>query len=157
MNPYQSSQDSIPPPHSGSSFYTPTTSSQPQSGMTNTDGIDVHLQPGVAPMMNAVAGGSMPDGLDSRAQQTNPLTPNHYHDHGQDLNAQYGTPDTSMDASANSRKRTKVSRACDECRRKKIKCDADQTAEDQPCSNCKRVNASCGFSRVPLKRGPSKG
>lgn len=55
------------------------------------------------------------------------------------------------------RKRSKVSRACDECRRKKIKCDAQSDATDQPCSNCRRSNAQCLFSRVPQKRGPSKG
>jgi hypothetical protein len=55
------------------------------------------------------------------------------------------------------RKRSKVSRACDECRRKKIKCDAQSEAHEQPCSNCRRSNAQCLFSRVPQKRGPSKG
>ncbi|KAK3902679.1 glucose transport transcription regulator RGT1 [Staphylotrichum tortipilum] len=56
------------------------------------------------------------------------------------------------------RKRSKVSRACDECRRKKIKCDAQSVdATEQPCSNCRRSNAQCLFSRVPQKRGPSKG
>ncbi|KAK3349289.1 hypothetical protein B0T25DRAFT_457525 [Lasiosphaeria hispida] len=55
------------------------------------------------------------------------------------------------------RKRSKVSRACDECRRKKIKCDAQSEASEQPCSNCRRSSAQCLFSRVPQKRGPSKG
>jgi hypothetical protein len=55
------------------------------------------------------------------------------------------------------RKRSKVSRACDECRRKKIKCDAQSELVEQPCSNCRRSNAQCLFSRVPQKRGPSKG
>ncbi|KAK3303247.1 uncharacterized protein B0T15DRAFT_401872 [Chaetomium strumarium] len=55
------------------------------------------------------------------------------------------------------RKRTKVSRACDECRRKKIKCDAQSEASEEACSNCRRSNTQCLFSRVPQKRGPSKG
>jgi hypothetical protein len=55
------------------------------------------------------------------------------------------------------RKRSKVSRACDECRRKKIKCDAMSEGGEEPCSNCRRSNARCLFSRVPQKRGPSKG
>nr|CDP28281.1 Putative protein of unknown function [Podospora anserina S mat+] len=55
------------------------------------------------------------------------------------------------------RKRSKVSRACDECRRKKIKCDAQSEASEQACSNCRRSSAQCLFSRVPQKRGPSKG
>ncbi|KAL2162235.1 hypothetical protein VTH06DRAFT_7148 [Thermothelomyces fergusii] len=65
---------------------------------------------------------------------------------------QYQLPDATPP-----RKRSKVSRACDECRRKKIKCDAQSDAADQPCSNCRRANAQCLFSRVPQKRGPSKG
>ena len=55
------------------------------------------------------------------------------------------------------RKRSKVSRACDECRRKKVKCDAVSEAGDEACSNCRRSNVRCLFSRVPQKRGPSKG
>lgn len=55
------------------------------------------------------------------------------------------------------RKRSKVSRACDECRRKKIKCDAQSDSGDTPCSSCARASIRCLFSRVPQKRGPSKG
>lgn len=55
------------------------------------------------------------------------------------------------------RKRSKVSRACDECRRKKIKCDATSESGEEICSNCRRSNVRCMFSRVPQKRGPSKG
>ncbi|EFW21768.1 Glucose-responsive transcription factor [Coccidioides posadasii str. Silveira] len=55
------------------------------------------------------------------------------------------------------RKRTKVSRACDECRRKKVRCDATSEAGVDMCSNCRRTNSTCEFSRVPMKRGPSKG
>lgn len=55
------------------------------------------------------------------------------------------------------RKRSKVSRACDECRRKKVKCDAQVDVGDAVCSGCRRANIPCLFSRVPQKRGPSKG
>lgn len=61
------------------------------------------------------------------------------------------------DGSVAPRKRSKVSRACDECRRKKIRCDATGEAGDEQCSNCRRTSARCQFSRVPMKRGPSKG
>ncbi|KAI5370638.1 putative zn(2)-C6 fungal-type DNA-binding domain-containing protein [Septoria linicola] len=54
-------------------------------------------------------------------------------------------------------KRTKVSRACDECRRKKIRCDAIDETGNVPCTNCARTAAVCAFSRQPMKRGPSKG
>lgn len=55
------------------------------------------------------------------------------------------------------RKRSKVSRACDECRRKKIKCSSNEPGNEEMCSNCKRVGVTCQFSRQPMKRGPSKG
>lgn len=55
------------------------------------------------------------------------------------------------------RKRSKVSRACDECRRKKVKCDATTDTGEVTCSNCTRTETTCLFSRVPQKRGPSKG
>ncbi|KAF1956915.1 hypothetical protein CC80DRAFT_504024 [Byssothecium circinans] len=84
----------------------------------------------------------------------------------EDHNA-YGDPDSA------SRKRSKVSRACDECRRKKvrprrpangvhiayrqIRCDATSENGPEACSSCKRTGARCQFSRQPMKRGPSKG
>ncbi|OJI98450.1 hypothetical protein ASPVEDRAFT_80099 [Aspergillus versicolor CBS 583.65] len=55
------------------------------------------------------------------------------------------------------RKRTKISRACDECRRKKVRCDASSETGVETCSNCRRLGVVCQFSRVPMKRGPSKG
>lgn len=64
-----------------------------------------------------------------------------------------GSPDEGVQP----RKRSKVSRACDECRRKKIKCDAPSEQPELPCSNCRRSSVTCQFSRVPQKRGPSKG
>ncbi|KAK3701778.1 Glucose-responsive transcription factor [Vermiconidia calcicola] len=53
--------------------------------------------------------------------------------------------------------RTKVSRACDECRRKKIRCDAVDETGNTPCTSCVRTQTTCAFSRQPMKRGPSKG
>ena len=53
--------------------------------------------------------------------------------------------------------RTKVSRACDECRRKKIRCDALDETGSAPCTSCARTGTKCAFSRQPMKRGPSKG
>lgn len=53
------------------------------------------------------------------------------------------------------KKRTKASRACDQCRKKKIKCDYNELKSI--CGYCERNNENCSFIRVPLKRGPSKG
>lgn len=60
-------------------------------------------------------------------------------------------------SSSRQKERSKVSRACDECRRKKIRCDAVDETATLACTNCVRTSASCTFSRQPLKRGPSKG
>lgn len=54
-----------------------------------------------------------------------------------------------------SKKRTKASRACDQCRKRKIKCDFSE--EKGICTSCSKNADRCAFDRVPLKRGPSKG
>ncbi|KAB8345906.1 hypothetical protein FH972_022961 [Carpinus fangiana] len=87
------------------------------------------------------------DPAQQQQQQHTPHAPQ-----GMPLNAYVeDTPDSAT------RKRSKVSRACDECRRKKIRCDATLEQPDDPCSNCKRTRTICQFSRQPMKRGPSKG
>lgn len=69
-----------------------------------------------------------------------------------------GSPETGPSHSVREKApRTKVSRACDECRRKKIRCDALDETGTAPCSHCSRSGLNCAFSRQPLKRGPSKG
>lgn len=59
------------------------------------------------------------------------------------------------------RKRSKVSRACDACRRRKVRCDAQWSSTLQSvtkfCGNCVKNGDECTFLRIPLKRGPSKG
>ncbi|KAI8387039.1 fungal-specific transcription factor domain-containing protein [Blakeslea trispora] len=48
-------------------------------------------------------------------------------------------------------KRNKVSRACDECRKRKVRCDGAQ-----PCARCQKSSTECVFSNVTPKRGPPK-
>ncbi|KAH7322835.1 fungal-specific transcription factor domain-containing protein [Stachybotrys elegans] len=43
-------------------------------------------------------------------------------------------------------KRRRISRACDDCRRKKIKCDGKQ-----PCSSCAEFNSECTY-QIPSRR-----
>lgn len=147
------------------SFY--STSGQQQTGVPNPDDLQLtaQLSRGLEPIMNASSGGNMSDSQDPRGPSQG--TVNHQYDGslshsgamqsvhspmGQ-MGGDYGTPDVSMTP----RKRSKVSRACDECRRKKIRCDATGESDNEQCSNCKRVGTNCQFSRVPMKRGPSKG
>ncbi|KAI8382278.1 fungal-specific transcription factor domain-containing protein [Blakeslea trispora] len=54
-------------------------------------------------------------------------------------------------ASLGGSKRIKISRACDECRKRKVKCDGVQ-----PCSRCRKSNTECVFAKLPPKRGPPK-
>ncbi|CAO3585913.1 unnamed protein product [Absidia cylindrospora] len=51
-------------------------------------------------------------------------------------------------------KRTRVSRACNFCRRKKIKCDIDK---QYPCSSCVQYCCDCTSNDSPKKRPPPKG
>ncbi|CAD0047350.1 unnamed protein product [Aureobasidium pullulans] len=93
-----------------------------------------------------------PPSVPSQPQHTSPsqraVIPDSFAEHPQ-------SPPPGQPATDNNRdKRSKVSRACDECRRKKIRCDA--LNEHEICTNCKRSNSACAFSRQPLKRGPSK-
>ncbi|KAL9063205.1 MAG: hypothetical protein Q9157_008352 [Trypethelium eluteriae] len=78
------------------------------------------------------------------------------HAHAQYI-AQQSPHEDSIDGPGSSKKRAKATRACDECRRKKIKCDAVNESGEIPCSNCKRTTAHCLFTRNPQKRGPNKG
>ncbi|KAK0457309.1 fungal-specific transcription factor domain-containing protein [Desarmillaria tabescens] len=52
-------------------------------------------------------------------------------------------------------KKRRVQRACDLCRRKKIRCDAMSMA-DQRCSICLAANVSCTYLEEAKKKGPSK-
>ncbi|KAG9304377.1 hypothetical protein G9A89_019939 [Geosiphon pyriformis] len=50
-------------------------------------------------------------------------------------------------------KRQRVSKACDTCRRKKVKCDGVQPR----CGNCGAFNFDCTYNDTTKKRGPPKG
>ncbi|KAH7929532.1 hypothetical protein BV22DRAFT_1116792 [Leucogyrophana mollusca] len=50
----------------------------------------------------------------------------------------------------------KVARACDTCRRKKIRCDGSQL-RNQPCSNCVAFQYHCTYIEMAKRRGPPKG
>ncbi|KAI8370766.1 fungal-specific transcription factor domain-containing protein [Choanephora cucurbitarum] len=50
-------------------------------------------------------------------------------------------------------KRQRVSKACEQCRRKKVKCDGAQAV----CSNCASANLPCTYKESTKKRGPPKG
>lgn len=149
-------------------FYTGNTQQQP--GMRDADDLQLtaQLSRGLAPIMSSNPGGSMVEGQEQRIPSQGNI--NHQYEPEQEqqshvghiptsqspmepMGGQYGQPEGSMAG----RKRSKVSRACDECRRKKIRCDATGEPGNEQCSSCKRVSATCQFSRVPMKRGPSKG
>ncbi|MCJ1312496.1 hypothetical protein MMC25_006170 [Agyrium rufum] len=59
-----------------------------------------------------------------------------------------GMGDESQDA-----KRRRIARACDMCRKKKIKCDGKMPA----CSHCLNYKTECIFTQVEKKRNPPKG
>ncbi|KAI8986988.1 fungal-specific transcription factor domain-containing protein [Pilobolus umbonatus] len=50
-------------------------------------------------------------------------------------------------------KRQRVSKACEQCRRKKVKCDGNSPY----CNNCVNLNLQCTYKESTKKRGPPKG
>jgi hypothetical protein len=148
----------------GGPFYSSAPSQQHPASSADDLQLSAQISRGLAPIMNAGPGSSAPENQGSRAQGVN-----HQYEHEQDPRRQVhmqlhdspmdqmGGQYNAQDGSLAPRKRSKVSRACDECRRKKIRCDATGDIGDEQCSSCKRVGTRCQFSRVPMKRGPSKG
>ncbi|PPQ70674.1 hypothetical protein CVT26_014613 [Gymnopilus dilepis] len=53
-------------------------------------------------------------------------------------------------------KKRRIQRACDICRRKKIRCDGVQMPGNR-CSNCVSYNFECTYVEAAKKRGPPKG
>ncbi|RKP35442.1 hypothetical protein BJ085DRAFT_7887, partial [Dimargaris cristalligena] len=49
--------------------------------------------------------------------------------------------------------RQRVSRACDACRKKKVKCDGVSPI----CTNCQLLENVCTYKDTAKKRGPPKG
>lgn len=147
----------------GGPFYSNNSQNQQQSDLPNPDELQLTAQ--LTSMMSVAPNGTIPDNQASQVQSHGNAGHQYENEHDQNahlqsasgsldqLRSQYGAPDGMLAP----RKRTKVSRACDECRRKKIRCDATTDQTNENCSNCKRVGARCQFSRVPMKRGPSKG
>lgn len=148
---------------SGGPFYSPgnNNNNNQHQRLSNPDDLQLaaQLTRGLDPGIGGASERALQDASDT-AIQTNAM-----HQYAQDQqihpqmtpggmdHGQYSMGDASMAP----RKRSKVSRACDECRRKKIRCDATSESGDEQCSSCKRVGTRCQFSRVPMKRGPSKG
>ncbi|KAI9679816.1 MAG: hypothetical protein M1817_004830 [Caeruleum heppii] len=59
----------------------------------------------------------------------------------------------SADDASNEAKRRRIARACDMCRKKKIKCDGKMPA----CTHCINYKTECIFTQVEKKRSPPKG
>ncbi|KAF7861969.1 hypothetical protein EAF04_007850 [Stromatinia cepivora] len=159
----------------GGPFYGPTSSNQHQhqhqQPLSTPDELqlaeqlsaDAQLSRSMQPNMGANRG--MSENPDPRGQGNINLNHQYQPDHqmhGGHTPMSHGLMDVGPQYDEDSispagRKRSKVSRACDECRRKKIRCNANEPGNEDICSNCKRVGVSCQFSRQPMKRGPSKG
>ncbi|KZT53528.1 hypothetical protein CALCODRAFT_50026 [Calocera cornea HHB12733] len=56
----------------------------------------------------------------------------------------------------NPNKKRRIQRACDICRRKKIRCDGPQMPNNR-CSNCLAYHHECTYIEAAKKRGPPKG
>ncbi|KAJ7253504.1 fungal-specific transcription factor domain-containing protein [Mycena rebaudengoi] len=60
------------------------------------------------------------------------------------------------DGGAQSSKKRRIQRACDICRRKKIRCDGAQMPGNR-CTNCVAYGFDCSYVEAAKKRGPPKG
>ncbi|KAI8889161.1 hypothetical protein K501DRAFT_2382 [Backusella circina FSU 941] len=61
---------------------------------------------------------------------------------------QHFTPQSSTDTPTQPLKRTRAKRSCDFCRKRKSRCDADNSI---PCTNCKAVSSTflpCRLNRM---------
>ncbi|KAI0490951.1 N-terminal binuclear Zn cluster-containing protein [Xylaria cf. heliscus] len=70
-----------------------------------------------------------------------------------ELAAQMGFDPSALLDDVNEAKRRRIARACDMCRKKKIKCDGKQPA----CTHCINYKTECVFTQVEKKRSPPKG
>ncbi|KAI8575390.1 hypothetical protein K450DRAFT_262017 [Umbelopsis ramanniana AG] len=61
------------------------------------------------------------------------------------------SPGVDSSKASTSGKRAKTTRACDECRKRKVKCDGAY-----PCQRCNKNETPCVFAKLPPKRGPPK-
>ncbi|CAO3579607.1 unnamed protein product [Absidia cylindrospora] len=62
--------------------------------------------------------------------------------------------EANLSETAKEKKRLRISRACDFCRRKKVKC---YFTPGKPCTNCVSFGTTCEFNDGTKKRGPPKG
>lgn len=95
------------------------------------------------PMMNPppqIFGGYAPDGMTMQH-----LPP--------ELAAQMFSDHSTLLDDTNEAKRRRISRACDMCRKKKIKCDGVLPN----CGHCTNYKTKCEFTQVEKKRSPPKG
>lgn len=65
----------------------------------------------------------------------------------------FGDPNDGSFDDINDPKRRRIARACDMCRKKKIKCDGKMPK----CSHCVNYKTDCVFTQVEKKRNPPKG
>ncbi|BEJ14458.1 hypothetical protein CspHIS471_0402250 [Cutaneotrichosporon sp. HIS471] len=68
------------------------------------------------------------------------------------------TPTSSELAAEAEAKRRKVQRACDVCRRKKIRCEGPMNSHSaSKCANCQEYGLECTYVEAAKRRGPPKG
>ncbi|KAK5800206.1 hypothetical protein VI817_002418 [Penicillium citrinum] len=72
---------------------------------------------------------------------------------GMSAGSMYADDSLAAGDETNDAKRRRIARACDMCRKKKIKCDGKMPK----CSHCSNYKTDCVFTQVEKKRNPPKG
>ena len=65
------------------------------------------------------------------------------------------TPSTNLDRGSRPRKQLRISRACDFCHNRSIRCR--QSPETSRCQNCADFDVACNYDRPAKKRGIQSG
>ncbi|CCG81925.1 putative C6 finger domain protein [Taphrina deformans PYCC 5710] len=56
-----------------------------------------------------------------------------------------------IDESQRDSKRLKITRACESCRRRKVRCDAPHVAPGDSCTSCRRLNVECVLQQLGVE------
>ncbi|CDZ97607.1 er-associated protein catabolism-related protein [Phaffia rhodozyma] len=123
---------------------------QPQTGSDSMDMDGFEIPPDLDdPFSSGGGGGGSASVRTSKVMSESPLSPSRTYQDGSDEDG----PSKSSGGQRTKTALNRTSRACNNCRKQKMRCIG---AEDPPCKRCKNAGLSCLFEK-PAKDGPQVG